>query len=63
VSSAMNFPITNASLRLVVVCIGIRSIRCTNAGAMGSATVHFSQQISYFSYSVTTFRFSARNGL
>jgi hypothetical protein len=49
VSSAMNFPITNASLRLVVVCIGIRSIRCTNAGAMGSATVHFSQQISYFS--------------
>jgi hypothetical protein len=48
VSSAMNFPITHASLRLVVVWIGIRSIRCTNAGAMGSATVHFHNKFRLF---------------
>jgi len=28
-SSAVNLPITRASLRLVVVCIGVRSIRWT----------------------------------
>ena len=28
-SSAVNFPITRASLRLDVICMGVRSIRCT----------------------------------
>src|ERR1700732_4004804 len=32
-SSAVNLPITSASLRLVVVWMGVRSIRCTNSGA------------------------------
>ena len=32
-SSAVNFPITSASLRLVVVWMGVRSIRCTYSGA------------------------------
>jgi hypothetical protein len=36
VSSAANLPITNASFRLVVVWMGARSIRWTNAGARES---------------------------
>jgi hypothetical protein len=32
-SSAANLPIISASLRLVVIRTGIRSVRCTNAGA------------------------------
>jgi len=32
-SSAVNFPITSASLRLSVIWMGVRSIRCTYSGA------------------------------
>src|SRR5439155_19712247 len=32
-SSAVNLPISSASLRLVVVWMGVRSIRCTNSAA------------------------------
>src|SRR5258708_3425705 len=32
-SSAVNLPIASASLRLVVVWMGVRSIRCTYSGA------------------------------
>ena len=32
-SSAVNLPIMSASLRLLVVCMGVRSIRCTYSGA------------------------------
>jgi hypothetical protein len=31
-SSAVNLPIVSASFRLVVVCMGVRSIRCTYSG-------------------------------
>ena len=33
VSSAVNLPITSASLRLVVVWMGVRSMRCTYSEA------------------------------
>jgi hypothetical protein len=47
-SSAVNLPITSASLRLVVVFMGVRSIRSTYSGERVTATVHFHNKVRVF---------------
>jgi hypothetical protein len=48
VSSAVNLPITSASLRLVVVWMGVRSIRCTNSGARVPPRFSFTTNLVFF---------------
>jgi len=46
-SSGVNFPITSASLRLVVVWMGVRSIRARTEGH-STRTIHFHNKIWCF---------------
>src|SRR5712692_4853895 len=47
-SSAVNLPITSASLRLVVVWMGARSIRCTYSGARVPPRFTFTTNLVFF---------------
>jgi len=52
-SSAVNLPITSASLRLVVVWMGIRSIRWTNSGTRVPPRFNFTTNLVFFNWFVT----------
>jgi hypothetical protein len=47
-SSAMNFPMTSASLRLVVMRMGVGSIRCTNSGVSVPPRFSFTTNLVFF---------------
>ena len=47
-SSAVNLPITSAILRLVVVWMGVRSIRCTNSGTRLPPRFNFTTNFVFF---------------
>jgi hypothetical protein len=47
-SSAVNFPIMSASLRLEVVCIGARSIRCTYCRPRTPPRFNFTTNLVFF---------------
>ena len=47
-SSAVNLPISSANLRLVVVWMGVRSSRCTNAGACIPLRLNFTRNLVFF---------------
>src|SRR5580658_4349492 len=47
-SSAVNRPIINASLRSVVVWIGVRSMRCTYSGARVPLRFPFTRNLVFF---------------
>jgi hypothetical protein len=49
-SSAVSLPITNASLRLVVVPIGVRSSHCTYLGARPAPQVTFTTNFVSFMF-------------
>src|ERR1700751_2590245 len=51
-SSAVNLPIISASLRFVVVCIGIRSIRCTYSAARVPTRFVFTTNLVVFMVSL-----------
>src|ERR1700746_2151262 len=50
-SSAANFPITSASLRLVVMWIGDGSTRCTYSGARVPLRFTFTTNLMFFMFS------------
>jgi len=56
-SSAVNLPITSASLRLVVVWMGVRSIRCTNSSGATTETVHSYNKFDVF-HGLSCFHFT-----
>jgi hypothetical protein len=62
-SSAVNLPIVSASFRLVVVCMGVRSIRCTYSGPRVPTRFVFTTNLVVFIISLYSFyalfRFSA----
>src|SRR5271170_914994 len=47
-SSAVNLPMTSASLRLVVVWMGVRSIRCTYSAARVPLRFTFTRNLVFF---------------
>jgi hypothetical protein len=47
-SSAVNLPIISASLRLVVIWMGVRSIRCTYSGARAGPRLTFTTNFVFF---------------
>src|SRR5258707_4317235 len=47
-SSAVSLPISNASFRLVVVWMGVRSSGCTNAGACIPLRLNFTRNLVFF---------------
>src|SRR5260370_6915340 len=57
-SSAVNLPITSASLRSVVMCIGVESTRCTYCGARAPPRFTFTTNLMFFIFLslVKTFR-------
>src|SRR4029077_18694002 len=50
-SSAVNFPITSASFRLVVMWIGVGSTRCTYSGARVPLRFTFTTNLMFFMFS------------
>jgi hypothetical protein len=47
-SSAVSLPISNASLRSIVIWIGVGSTRCTYSGARVPPPVHFYNKFNAF---------------
>jgi hypothetical protein len=50
-SSAVNRPMSSASLRLVVIRIGLRSIRCTYSGMRTPPRLTFTTNLMIFMFS------------
>jgi hypothetical protein len=49
-SSAVSLPISSASFRLVVIWIGVRSSRCTNAWPCVPLRVNFTRNLVFFTF-------------